>query len=104
MPIICDTWWEGKKEVSLLQHSDCNFCIAGFTLFWAIIFIVSSTLIWIFKREESRDAANDSDECRLSLKESYKCSWQILKIAPVQELCIILLTFQVSKLFALKKP
>jgi len=74
------------------------YCL-GFALFWSIVFIVSSTLIFIFKKDNSLDITEDHGESRLGLKESYIRLWQIVKIGPVQQLCFLLLTYQLSIIF-----
>lgn len=65
-------------------------------LLWAIIFIVSTTIILIFKKDKSLTVVADVSELRLGVEESYKHLWHVLKIRPIQMVCLLLLTCRVS--------
>lgn len=84
-------------------------------IFFGIVFIVSTILIFIFKKEiNSNDTeikysalndtvnetttqeSNKSYEETLNLKETYKLMWKILWLAPIKTLTVILLTVKVD--------
>ena len=57
----------------------------------------------IFKREndsnEKESKNNESIEKELSIFGTYSLMWKLLKLAPVKQLVIILLTHNVNKIF-----
>ena len=65
--------------------------------FWSVVFIVSTTLIFKFKKDNSLDVIENHNECRLGLIDSYKRLWQIVKLGPVQRICFIMVTCLVMK-------
>ncbi|XP_062129569.1 acetyl-coenzyme A transporter 1 [Drosophila sulfurigaster albostrigata] len=71
-----------------------------FLYFWGITFIVATTLVAIFKKENDvEDAHTDArykEEHELNIHESYKVLWDIVRKRPVQILAAILLTVKVT--------
>lgn len=71
-----------------------------FLWFWGITFIVATTLVAIFKKEN--DVADEHTEARyqveheLNIHESYKVLWDMVRKRPVQILAVILLTVKVT--------
>lgn len=66
--------------------------------FFGVVFLISTTLIMLFKKETKNSQEPDDHLCiedTLSLKQTYKIVWRILCLAPVQKLCLILLTYKV---------
>jgi PAT family acetyl-CoA transporter-like MFS transporter 1 len=70
-------------------------------IFFGVIFIVSTTLVLIFKKEENV-VVEDTFESHLSVKDTYKCMWRILWLAPVKKLILILMTVKVCEFLAKK--
>ena len=68
--------------------------ISDFLLCWGLIFIVTTTLVWIFKHE--KDMRNDEDAVTQGVTAAYKTAWKIVCLPNVQQLIIILLTIKVS--------
>ena len=63
-----------------------------------MVFLVSTTLILAFKKDNSLEVIDDENcECRLGLKESYTLMWNIIRLRPMMTLCLIFLTYYVSK-------
>jgi PAT family acetyl-CoA transporter-like MFS transporter 1 len=72
------------------------------------LFVVSTTLLMLFKRESDQlDAANNlplsnSDVKRLNIEDNlsvtgtYKLMWKLLSMVPVQQLVFILLTVKIG--------
>lgn len=71
-----------------------------FLWFWGITFIVATTLVALFKKEN--DVEDEHTEARyqveheLNIHESYKVLWDIVRKRPVQILALILLTVKVT--------
>lgn len=71
-----------------------------FLWFWGVTFIVATTLVAIFKKEN--DVADEHTEARyqveheLNIHESYKVLWDMVRKRPVQILAVILLTVKVT--------
>ncbi|KAH8260647.1 hypothetical protein KR038_011010 [Drosophila bunnanda] len=71
-----------------------------FLWFWGIIFVVATTLVAIFKKENDiEDAHMDArytEEHELNIHQSYKILWDMVRKRPVQILAVILLTVKVT--------
>ena len=75
-----------------------NLLSTEFIFFWAIVLLVSTTLIFIFKKDNSLEIIDDENrECKLGLKKSYLKLWTVFKLRPMLILNLILLTFYVSR-------
>lgn len=63
-----------------------------------MVFVISTTLVFIFKKDDSLDVIEDENcECRLGPKESYGHMWNIFKLRPMVTLCFMLFTYYVSE-------
>jgi len=92
-------------NVVLLAFSSPEFCnryirsepqdvgvitVAGFLFFCSIVFLVTTTLLWIFKHEK------EAKEHDCGVGETYLMLIKIAKLPAVQELVIILLTVRIG--------
>ena len=60
--------------------------------FFGAVFLINSVCVAIFKKENSRDLPKN----KLTIWQSYKMIWQIIKIKPVQILSLFLLTISLG--------
>ncbi|XP_050336198.1 acetyl-coenzyme A transporter 1 [Bactrocera neohumeralis] len=71
-----------------------------FLWFWGVCFMVVTTLVAIFKKEndvqDAHTAARYTDEHELNLRESYKILFDMVRMRPIQILAAILLTVKVT--------
>jgi hypothetical protein len=67
--------------------------VLEFMYFFGIVFVVSTTLVLLFKREINQD---NPDEEEFTVKETYLQMWKIVWLAPIKKLALILLTIKVS--------
>ena len=82
--------------------------------FLGVVFFCTTICIFLFKNEKSKNKVekdkeeeitlSETDEIkkkikRLTLIESYKVIWHLLKLASVRELSLVLFTFYVITLF-----
>ncbi|XP_055912515.1 acetyl-coenzyme A transporter 1 [Eupeodes corollae] len=71
--------------------------LPDFLWFWGLCFLVATTLVAIFKRENSEESDERfTDHPELDIKESYKILIDILRMRPIQILAAILLTVKVT--------
>lgn len=70
--------------------------LSGFLWFWGITFLVTTTLVAVFKREKEETHENSEDNPDYGIAESYSMLWKIVKMKPVLLLAAILLTVKVS--------
>ena len=63
--------------------------------FFGIVYIISTTLIFIFKKEKSQTYEKYVDY-NLSINATFQSLLDVLKLKPIQKLIIILLTCKVS--------
>lgn len=71
--------------------------LAGFLFFWGWVFLVTTTIVAVFKKEEvSGSTTSGSEEAERDLQTAYSFLWQILKLRPVQVLVLILLTAKIG--------
>lgn len=93
-------------NVVLLAFSSPEFCnkyirsvpqevgvitVAGFLFYNSLVFLVTTTLLWLFKHE--RDVKESHDQ---TIASTYFMLWKIAKLPAVQEIVIILLTSRVG--------
>jgi hypothetical protein len=64
-------------------------------LFFGIVFIATTTLVLVFKKEE-KTSLEDSGEKNLSVKETYGLMWQICWLKPIKTMILILMTVKVT--------
>ena len=69
--------------------------ISDFLLCWGLLFIVTTTLVWIFKHE--KDLRNTEVVVKRGIAEAYKTAWKIVCLPNVQQYMLILLTIKVNK-------
>ena len=62
--------------------------------FFGVLFLITTTLVLIFKKEKQCNPS-ESLEDSLTLVQTYKLVWKILKLKSVKELCLLLITFKV---------
>lgn len=73
-----------------------------FMLFFGVLFIISTTLVLLFKREIERKDSDPSDkkehsiEDDLTVKQTYKLMWKIVWLAPIKKIMLILMTVKVK--------
>lgn len=63
--------------------------------FWGITYIISTTLVAIFKKDNSLSIVENEKDLDLNIRQSYILLWEILKLKPVQKFAVILLTVKV---------
>ncbi|CAB3993113.1 Acetyl-coenzyme A transporter 1 [Paramuricea clavata] len=63
--------------------------ISDFLLFWGLLFIVTTTLVWIFKHEKD-------DVVKHGVTAAYKTAWKIICLPNVQQFMVILLTIKIG--------
>ncbi|WKY01295.1 hypothetical protein Q1695_015357 [Nippostrongylus brasiliensis] len=73
--------------------------LAGFVFLWEWVFIISTTLLLIFKKEvdnslesSTGNSENGEKELELGIVETYSVLWKILKLKPMMYMVVILLT------------
>ena len=71
-------------------------------IFFGILFIISTTLVLLFKREIERKDSDPSEkkehsiEDDLTVKQTYKLMWNILWLAPIKKIILVLMTVKVK--------
>ncbi|KJH50193.1 hypothetical protein DICVIV_03632 [Dictyocaulus viviparus] len=77
--------------------------LSGFVFFWGWVFIVSTTLVLIFKKEVDNSVEDipgngegDDNELELGIVDTYSVLWKILKLKPMIYMLIILLTGKIA--------
>ena len=76
---------------------------AGFLYMWGIVFLVTTTLVMIFKRENATPAITssvpeDGEEPEQGIVDTYKLLFRIVRLPSVLSLISILLTVKVEQL------
>ncbi|KAF8374361.1 hypothetical protein PRIPAC_80790 [Pristionchus pacificus] len=74
--------------------------LAEFVFFWGCIFVVATTLVWIFKKEVDnkdeaevkQEEAQEVEELELGIIETYSMLWRILALKPMIWMLVIYLT------------
>lgn len=85
----------GRFYCTFLVNIHVIFSLVAFMYFWAIVFLVATTLVAIFKKDNSLDVVDNRDDVEFNVRQSYKLLWEILKLKPVQYTAVILLTVKV---------
>ncbi|CAB3374202.1 Hypothetical predicted protein [Cloeon dipterum] len=67
--------------------------LAGFLYNWGIVFLVTTTIVAIFKTEKKGDGEVEHD---MGLVESYKLLWSIIKLPSIRTTICILLTCRIG--------
>lgn len=68
--------------------------LPGFLYFWGCVFIITTTLIAIFKHEESVEPRKGEPD--MDITHAYKLLWHITRLPTIKTLAIILLTAKVG--------
>merc|ERR1719282_2058435 len=71
--------------------------LAGFLQFWAIVFVVATTLVAVLKSENmNEENSNDSDEADLGVVDTYKLLLDIIKLRLMPVTIAMLLTAKIG--------
>lgn len=85
-----------NKYVFSEPHEEGLVTLGGFLWFWGIIFLGTTILIGIFKRESS-EAANELEASPdYGITKAYPILWKVLKLKPIIKLSLVLLTAKVG--------
>ncbi|XP_053204545.1 acetyl-coenzyme A transporter 1-like [Panonychus citri] len=68
--------------------------LPGFLYFWSIVFLITTSLVWIFKREKPEKTNQSAEE--ETILGTYLMLIKILKLKSIQSFAIILLTCKVA--------
>lgn len=71
----------------------------GFLYFWGIVFFISTTLVWILKKEQQPKLPEEDKhevEHNLTIIDTYKLLIKIFKLPAIKWTVVILLTCKVS--------
>ncbi|CAF0971281.1 unnamed protein product [Brachionus calyciflorus] len=85
-----------------LEEQSYGICpIDKFMYFFGLVFLVSTTLVLIFKKEEESDSEFESKkevslEENLTVTQTYKLMWKILWLVPVKKMILILMTVKIG--------
>lgn len=63
--------------------------LSGFLYFWGIVFLVTTTLVMVFKSEAPETS---KDESEMGIVQTYAMLLRILRLPAVQSFCVVLLT------------
>ena len=71
--------------------------------FFGIVYLVSTTLVMIFKKENDtqvatadQPASEHSIEDDLSIRDTYRLMWKIVWLVPIKKLIIVLMTVKIA--------
>lgn len=68
--------------------------------FFGVIFIISTTLVLIFKKEDIRkdkdEHHEESLEENLSVKQTYRLMWKLVWLPPIKTMILIMMTVKVK--------
>lgn len=70
--------------------------LSGFLWFWGITFLITTTLVAVFKREKAETQEHLEENPDYGIAESYSILWKIVRMKPVLLLAAVLLTVKVS--------
>jgi MFS transporter, PAT family, solute carrier family 33 (acetyl-CoA transportor), member 1 len=70
--------------------------LSGFLQFWGIVFLGTTVLVAIFKRESSDAAEELENHPDYGIKKAYPMLWKIIKLKPVLRFSLFLLTAKIS--------
>ena len=83
--------------LSTVAESAGYLTLAQFTLFWGIVFLVTTTCIAVFMKERNKSLEPTADneapeELELGIVEAYKTLWKILRVPMVPVLILVFFT------------
>lgn len=70
--------------------------LSGFLRFWGIVFLGTTVLIALFKREHNKADKELEDHPDYGVRKAYPMLWKIIKLKPVIRFSMILLTVKAS--------
>lgn len=70
--------------------------LSDFLFFWGVVFLVSTTMVAIFKRENERKEKGKVQEETQGVMETYKLLFMIIKMPTVFTFCFLLLTAKIG--------
>lgn len=85
-----------NKYVFDEPHEEGLVTLSGFLKFWGIIFLGTTALIAIFKKEKSEADEELENNPDYGVKKAYPILWKIIKLKPVLRLSLIFLTAKAS--------
>lgn len=79
------------------MYLDCNkhILFVGFLYFWGYTFIITTTLVALFKHED-KGRVSKGEELNTDIKHAYKLLWDIVKLPTIKTTIIFLLTAKVE--------
>nr|CAG4644720.1 EOG090X04K8 [Leptodora kindtii] len=89
-PDFCD------KYLRTVPDTKGILTLSGFLYFWAIVFLITTTLVWFLKKEEDSCAGPDPEEPNLNVVDTYKLLINIFKLPTIQSTVILLLTCKIG--------
>lgn len=69
----------------------------GFLYFWGWMFLITTTLIALFKHED-KGRTSKGEELNMDIKHAYKLLWDIVQLPAIKTTIIFLLTAKVKLL------
>ncbi len=70
--------------------------LTGFLYFWGIIFLITTTIVFLFKREQRLEQVeSDANDPNLSIMETYKLLLNIFRLPAIRITVFVLLTCKV---------
>lgn len=68
--------------------------LSGFVFFWGWVFLITTTLVLIFKKEvdHSIQPAEEGEEIQLGIIQTYTVLWKIMRLKPMLWMLVVLLT------------
>lgn len=70
--------------------------LAGFLKFWGIVFLITTVLLAIFKKEHSELEKELEEHPDYGVTKAYPILWKIIKLKPVLKVTLMLLTVKAS--------
>ncbi len=78
--------------MSSLNLLFCAFVSTDFFYFWSWVFMITTTLVWIMKKELPEKGI---DKDTIDVVSSYKGLWKILQLPSIKTIILFLLTVKV---------
>ncbi|RWS09377.1 acetyl-coenzyme A transporter-like protein [Dinothrombium tinctorium] len=82
-----------NKYLRFTPQKEGIVTLSSFLYFWSIVFLITTTLIMLFKHESNVDPEHESD---LGVVETYSMLYRILRLKSVQLFVVILLTCKIG--------
>lgn len=94
---FCNTYLRTESS------ADGLVTLPGFLFFWGLVFLGTTTLVALLKREHAEEHINGDGERaaehveeQLNIRDSYLLLFKIIRMPPIRTLCAILLTVKVT--------